>query len=51
MTCSGALIDAGGAVNIQTTSPSARERIIQSVGVHLFVTGERIPQVGTKWRR
>ena len=27
---------AGGAVNIETTSPSARERMIQSVGVHLL---------------
>ena len=28
-----------------TTLPSAKARIIQSVGVHLFVTGARIPPV------
>ena len=28
-----------------TTLPSANARIIQSVGVHLFVTGARIPPV------
>ena len=38
------MIDAGGAVNIKTTSPSARERMIQSLGVPV-VTGERIPPV------
>jgi len=33
------------AANTEITLLSARERIIQSVGVHLFVTGERIPPV------
>ena len=38
------MIGAGGAVNIKTTSPSARERMIQSVGAPV-VTCERIPPV------
>ena len=41
---SGGVTGVGGAVNIETTSPSARERIIQSVGAPV-VTGERIPPV------
>ena len=41
---SGGVAGVGGAVNIETTSPSARERIIQSVGAPV-VTGERIPPV------
>ena len=49
------MIDAGGAVNIKTTSPSARERMIQSLGVPV-VTGERIPPVvgqdgGDEWMK
>jgi len=38
------LIGAGGVVDVKTTSPSARERMIQSVGAPV-VTGERIPSV------
>ena len=35
----------GSAVNIETTSSSARTRMIRSVGAPV-VTGERIPPVG-----
>ena len=38
------MIGAGGVVDVKTTSPSARERMIQSVGAPV-VTGERIPPV------
>ena len=52
----GAVSNAGSAVNGDTTSPSAKARMIQSVGVHLLWLVRELPPVveqdggGDEWR-